>query len=479
MKPLFDFEGHRNKIAKKFWDMNAEGASLEERKKMLDEAKGTLEFHVAEKLRDPKWKEVGVRRSFEKLPGFENFEAIDISDKIPDKLKLRIDFSKTKNPYSTGDEWGESLDFGGMEVLRNLFEQILPGEVDNPHNVFHTIGYERPERAGKKFINHPIASSRINDAEFCMHVATSNRSLYWYGPSKMLCILSPDSENFKEYADTTLYYEPNNSTELHKRTVAALESHFDIKWEDLSKEEMDSYYGKFIKENPIFSEVRNFFTKEYIPEELNSKHSDRQKSAEILVRNLKGQEDILFVPPRPENSDRGMFELPFEWSGSAYFTLYALSKGWPVSQNGAEILLPLPKENTSSYNEYQKPNPEAFRFTDISKYMVDLSNGILYRYKNPEVQNNILDLESFIQNQNNFSLFFLGDKFISSAYKEKGVYKKFEAKYPDMAKSLNEKIGRADRSRSVLEGLKPFIEDLYGAYKTMRALGASDEDLFS
>lgn len=97
---------------------------------------------------------------------------------------------------------------------------------------------------------------------------------------------------------------------------------------------------------------------------------------------------------------------------------------------------------------------------------------------NREINDQILNLDDFSRRQNNFYLYFLGDTFTSNIYKGKEIYRRFVEKYPDMAASLNEKVYGADTGRDVAEGLKPFLGDLYDAYKLMRGLGASDRDLF-
>ena len=57
-------------------------------------------------------------------------------------------------------------------------------------------------------------------------------------------------------------------------------------------------------------------------------------------------------------------------------------------------------------------------------------------------------------------------------------FHRFQAEHPDLEKRLYEAISTIDiQSPQMSEDLKPFDQDLYDFYLTMRSYGTSDENL--
>ena len=98
-----------------------------------------------------------------------------------------------------------------------------------------------------------------------------------------------------------------------------------------------------------------------------------------------------------------------------------------------------------------------------------------------EQEPKILSFEEFSKDQryNNLYLYFVAGRASEIHRKNAPYYDQFAQENPELVADICDKIqNKRDRRLDPAESLRPFLRDLYEAYKIMRGYGASDVDLF-
>ncbi len=96
-----------------------------------------------------------------------------------------------------------------------------------------------------------------------------------------------------------------------------------------------------------------------------------------------------------------------------------------------------------------------------------------------EQKSPILSFNEFSTRCGNFFAFFENDGRGDIYRNNSDYYKKLEDERPKIVTALRRKIAKRNRNILPQESIKPYLEELYAAYKIMRGYGASDLDLFT
>lgn len=200
MKTSFNFENYRNNLSNEIKKERKEGMH-DDARKTLETARSTNEYKISEKLKS--WKHESTPR----YP--KNMEIIDISNILPEEIKLYIDFKRLKAAGISIPDVERN-----NELINNFLDKVTNNAFtskDRMTHVINAVGNERGQKATLK-------ENTLNESdEISFGKIPSKQKLFvssggsdWYSPDKTLVILNPKSRKFKDNITLPITLDPQN-----------------------------------------------------------------------------------------------------------------------------------------------------------------------------------------------------------------------------------------------------------------------------
>lgn len=234
MKFSFDAKGYRDNLAKDLIEKRKE--SKEEAKEFADKEKATKKYQIAKEIKKINFSIEKLERDYE-----IKIETFDVSEKIPENIKLYLDELRLWNIKKVTSEkkYGERpyADRNLIEEAENLIDDLTEGDFKNPEILNHVIGgfsYDRAPsylRLEKRTTlsessgNLETTSIPIEDAfDLNEHIGFGVEAELWFGaggshwlrrPENAVIIVDPKRQEFKSIIQRILY--ANERYQLGKR----------------------------------------------------------------------------------------------------------------------------------------------------------------------------------------------------------------------------------------------------------------------